>query len=62
MQKTKTAVIMLMILMVVVILGFALILTRKQTITIGGETATLKSSWKKTDAPEDKPAATTKTA
>ena len=59
MKNIKTANIMLMIVAVLVLAGFVVMLTRKQTITIGGVTSELKSSWKKpaadkTEKPADK--------
>lgn len=56
MYKTKTAVIFAMITLVIVIVGFVILFTRKQEITIGGETAEIKSKWGK-----DKVAAKTET-
>jgi len=47
MQKTKTAVILLIIATLIISVGFVLVLTRKQSITIGGETAELKNHWGK---------------
>lgn len=38
------------LIFVIVIIGFVLILTRKQTVAANGE---VKSSWKKTENPQD---------
>jgi hypothetical protein len=51
MKNTKTAVIISIVIGVLVITGFALLLTRKQIVSENGE---VKSSWRKT-----KPATTT---
>jgi hypothetical protein len=57
MFKQKTAVILMIIVAVILVAGISMLLFRKQTMQIGGETVQLKSSWKKpaTD-PKEKPA------
>lgn len=56
-SKTKSVAIMIIILMVIVIAGFVVILIRKQSATIAGETVAIKSSFGmpglKKKAPQD---------
>lgn len=58
-KNFKSVGIALIVVAIIVIAGFVLLMTRKQSVTLNGETAYLKSSWKKpADAPADeKPAA-----
>lgn len=53
MKNVKTANIILIILVIIVVAGFVMLFTRKQTLTMNGETIPLKSAWggKKSIAP-----------
>jgi hypothetical protein len=53
MNKTKTAVVFLIILTVVAVTGFTLVLTRKQEVTESGQ---VKSFWKKPKSTDTKEA------
>ena len=57
MQKIKTANVILIIAIVIIAVGFVLVLTRKQSITVSGETTQLKNYWGKGNTVDAPPAA-----
>jgi hypothetical protein len=57
MQKIKTANVILIIAIVVIAVGFVLVLTRKQSVTVSGETTQLKNYWGKGKSADATPTA-----
>ena len=51
MKNVKTVSIMMIITMVLIVIGFAMLIMRKQTVTLNGETSELKSFWGKNKTP-----------